>query len=160
MDRKYGRAPRGQKVVGRKPRNYGTIVTVIGALSVDGLDAVMTIEGGTSGDVFVMYTEHWLLPVLESGDVVVMDNLGAHKDIRVRELIEGVGAHLVFLPPYSPDLNPIELTWAKVKGFLRIAKARTLDALNNAVAFAMDLVTRSDARGWIRHCGYVVDQAA
>ena len=147
------------KVVGRKPRDHGTIVTVIGALSVDGLDAVMTVEGGTSGDVFIMYTEHWLLPVLESGDVVVRDNLGAHEDIRVRELIEGVGARLVVLPPHSPDLDPIELTWANVKGFLRIAKARTIDALNNAVAIAMDLVTRRDARGWIRHCGYVLDQA-
>jgi transposase len=132
---------------------------MIGALSLNGLGPLMTIEGATTGDVFVAYIDQLLVPELEPGDIVVMDNLAAHKDARVRELIESAGARLVFQPAYSPDLNPIELAWAKVKWFLKIAKARTHDALNNALAMVMQIIeVDGDAPGWFRHCGWTGGQ--
>lgn len=155
MTREYAWAPRGARAEDAVPRNRGTVTTLIGALTTDGLIAMMTIEGGTSGDVFVVYVEKVLLPELRPGDLVVMDNLGAHKDVRVKPLIESVGARVVYQPPYSPDLNPIELAWSKVKWWLRMAKARTREALDLAVAMVMDMVTPEDAVAWFRHCGYV-----
>lgn len=155
MTRQYAWAPRGTRAEDSIPRNRGTVTTVIGALTCDGLTAVMTTEGGTSGDVFAAYVEKVLLPELLPGDVVVMDNLAAHKDARVRELIESVRAHLVFQPAYSPDLNPIELAWSKLKWWLRAKKARTHAALDEAIATAMDsVITASDALAWFKHCGY------
>ena len=128
---------------------------MIGALSLKGLGPVMTIEGGTTGDVFVAYVDQLLVPELEPGDIVVMDNLAAHKDARVKALIEAAGARIVFQPAYSPDLNPIELAWAKVKWFLKIAKARTHDALNNALAMVMEIIAvDGDAEPWFKHCGW------
>lgn len=141
------------------PRNRGTVLTMIGALTLDGLTAMMTVEGGTSGDVFVAYVKHVLLPELRPGDIVVMDNLGAHKDVRVRPLIESAGAFVKYLPPYSPDLNPIEMAWSKVKQFLRTAKARSREALETALRWAMDITTASDAEGWFNECGYPVQQS-
>ena len=159
MTPRFARAPVGERAGDAIPRNRGAVLTMIGALDVDGVRAMMTIEGGTSGDVFVTFVEHVLCPELNEGDLVVMDNLGAHKDRRVKPLIEAVGARAVFLPPYSPDLNPIELTWSQIKTFLRKAKARCEESLNNALAMAMDMVRPSDARNWFRHCGYDAIQA-
>ena len=154
MTRERGWAPRGEPVTDVRPRNRGSVITMIGALTLDGLTAMMTVEGGTDAAVFETYVEHILVPELREGDIVVLDNLGAHRTPRVRELVEAAGARLWFTPPYSPEFNPIELAWAKLKRFLRLAKARTRDALNNAIALAMDLITGSDARAWFRHCGF------
>ena len=155
MSRQYAWAPRGTRAEDAIPRNRGTVTTVIGALTVDGLTAVMTIEGGTTGDVFVTYLEKVLLPQLLPGDIVVLDNLPAHKDARVRPLIESVRAHLVYQPAYSPDFNPIELAWSKLKWWLRTAKARTHSALDEAIATAMrTVITADDAFAWFAHCGY------
>lgn len=156
MTPSHARAPRGDRVGGYVPRNRGVVTTLIGALTADGLGALMTIEGATTGDVFHAYAEHVLAPELRPGDIVVVDNLAAHKDARVRAAIEARGARLKFLPPYSPDLNPIELAWSKVKQFLRLAGARTIDALNRAFAMAAEMITPANARNWMRHCGYPV----
>ena len=123
-----------QKVVDAVPRNRGTVITMVGALRMEGLVAMMTIQGGVCSDVFVSYVKQVLVPALQPGDIVVVDNLAAHKDPRVAELLDSVDASLLFLPPYSPDLNPIEECWSKVKGLLRTAKARTRQALDEAGA--------------------------
>lgn len=154
MTRRYARTPEGVRPDDVVPRNRGTITTVLGALRLNGLDALMAVEGGTSSEVFIAYTEQVLVPTLTKGDVVVVDNLAAHRHFRVRELIEAAGASLLFLPPYSPELNPIEECWSKVKSFLRTAKARTHAALYRALAMARELVTTEDSRGWFRHAGY------
>ena len=126
---------------------------MIGALTTSGLGAMMTVEGGTSGEVFVSYVERVLGPTLKVGDIVIADNLGAHKDARVRQAIEARGARLYFLPPYSPDLNPIEYAWAQVKRILKRMKARTYAALVKAIAKAMEIITSDNALAWIKHCG-------
>jgi transposase len=156
MTRLFGRAPRGARVVDAVPQNYGPNVTIIGALSCRGLEAVMTVEGATDGDVFRAYVEQVLGPTLVSGDVVLMDNLRAHKVTGIREAIERCGAHVQYLPPYSPDLSPIEPCWSKVKTALRKAKARTREALDSAVAHVLTTITATDARHWFAHCGYPV----
>ena len=155
MTRTHGRAPRGQPVHGRVPRCRGKVITIIGALTLKGLVAVMTVLGGTSGEVFLAYVREVLGPELRPGDVVVLDNLGAHKDKRVRAEIEGRGAKLVFQPPYSPDKNPIELTWAWLKQYLRTAEARSREAIDTAIAWAMELIPKDAPSAWIRHCGHV-----
>lgn len=154
MTRERGWSPRGEPVDDVRPRNRGSVITMIGALTLNGLTAMMTIEGGTDADVFEAYVAHFLVPELRPGDIVVLDNLGAHRTKRVRELIEAAGARLWFTPPYSPEFNPIELAWSKLKAFLRTAKARSREALDNAIALAMELITAKDARGWFRHCGF------
>ena len=154
MTRLYGRAPRGERAVGSVPQNYGANLTLIGALGTGGLGALMTIEGATDGAVFRAWTERVLCPTLEAGDVVVMDNLGAHKVRGIREAIEGRGAELLYLPPYSPDFSPIELCWSKLKAGLRGAGARTRRALESAIKRLMLTVTESDAEAWFAHCGY------
>lgn len=154
MTRDYGRAPRGKRTSDSAPRNRGTVTTILGALTLAGLEATMTVEGGTDGDVYVAFLEEVLAPKLQEGDLVVMDNAGAHKDPRVREVLARYGAKAVYLPPYSPDLNPIEMAWSKLKSFLRTAKARTIEALNLAIAMGMEIITPDDAVGWFRHCGY------
>ena len=120
-----------------------------------GLEAMMTIEGGTDGDVFVAFLDEILGPVLRNGDLVVMDNAGAHKDPRVRTTLEKYGAKPVYLPPYSPEFNPIEHAWFVLKDYLRSAKPRDVDALNLAIRTGMRLVTPAMARALVRHCGYV-----
>jgi transposase len=152
----YGRAPRGERVVGSTPQNYGQNVTLLGALSCTGLEAVMMIEGATDADVFRAYVQEVLCPTLRAGDIVVADNLSAHKAAGVQAAITATGARLLYLPPYSPDLNPIEPCWSKIKTFLRAAKARTRQALDAAVTRALATVTASDARAWFAHCGYVL----
>lgn len=156
MTRRYGRAPRGQRVTDRVPGDPGVNVTLIGALSLTGLKALMTIPGTTTGEVFRAYAEQVLGPTLRPGDVVVMDNLRAHKVSGVAEALVGRGAQVVYLPPYSPDLSPIEACWSKLKTALRGAKARTYEALDAALAEAWEAVTASDAQGWFTHCGYPI----
>jgi len=156
MTRLYGRAPTGARVVGHVPQNYGQNVTILGALGVCGLHAVMTVEGATDTAVFRAYVKQVLGPTLTPGDIVVMDNLRAHKAVGVQQAIARRGARLLYLPPYSPDLSPIEPGWSKVKTALRKAKARTRASLDKAIAGALVMVTPSDARGWFRHCGYAL----
>ena len=156
MTRAYGRGPRGERVVGAVPRNYGPNVTMIAALSLHGVEAVMTIDGATDADVFRAYVEQVLCPTLTAGDIVVMDNLRAHKVAGIRDRIEEQGARLMFLPPYSPDLSPIEPCWSKLKTLLRTVQARTREALDAAIQLVLAAVTPSDARGWFRHCGYAL----
>jgi transposase len=156
MTRLYGRAPKGHRVVGSIPQNWGRNITMLAALSVTGVVAAMTVEGATDTDVFCAYVSDVLSPTLETGDIVVMDNLSAHKAQRVRELIEARGARLVYLPPYSPDFNPIERCWSKIKTFLRAAKARTSERLNEAIKQAFETITEADARAWFKHCGYAL----
>lgn len=156
MTRLFGWAPRGERVVETVPQNYGPHVTMIGTLSLQGLDPVMMGEGATAGDVFRAYIEQGLGPIWVAGDVVIMDNVSAHKVAGIREAIEGRGAQVPYLPPYAPDLSPSELCWSKGKTALRKAKARTREALESALAQVMSTVTARDARNWFTHCGYTV----
>jgi len=155
MTRTHARSPKGDRAEGRVPRNRGNVITVIGALTLGGLTATMTVEGGTSGDVFLAYVEQVLGPELQPGDYVVMDNLGAHRDERVKAAIAATGAMAVYQPAYSPELNPIELAWSWLKSFLRTAGARTRESLDLMVGWAMEMIGPSDAIGWFRHCGFI-----
>lgn len=154
MTRRYGRAPRGERVYDSAPRNYGAHTSIIGALSLRGLVATMTVEGAVDTLCFDAYLEQVLAPQLQRGDVVVLDNLGAHRASRIEEVAESRGARVLWLPPYSPDYSPIEQCWSKIKSYLRAAKARTNEALDKALARAIELVTKADIRGWFNHCGY------
>jgi transposase len=154
LARLYGRAPRGTRALGSVPVNYGANLTIIGALGSTGLEALMTVEGATDGDVFLVYVKRVLAPTLHAGDIVIMDNLGAHKVDGVKEAIEACGASVLYLPPYSPDLSPIERCWSKLKTALRAIGARTRRALNRALAHALATITESDALAWFAHCGY------
>ncbi len=156
MTRLYGRAAPGERVYDRVPQNYGENITMLACLSEAGLSAPMTIEGAVDGTVFRAYVEQVLAPTLSQGDVVIMDNLGAHKVKGIREAIESRGAKVIYLPPYSPDLNPIEKCWSKIKTYLRAAKARTRETLEKALKEALLLVTEKDAQGWFASCGYPV----
>ena len=156
MTRDYGRGLPGERVSGDKPASYGGNVTMIGALGLDGMRALMTIGGSADGDVFEVYVKEVLGPALKRGDIVVMDNLSAHQVAGVRELIESRGAKLVYLPPYSPDFNPIEECWSKLKSILRSMGARTREALDAAIAIAVSMITVEDCQGWFADCGYAV----
>lgn len=154
MTRDYGRAPDGERVSGRRPFNRGENVTMIGAVGLGGIGPMMTINGGTSGPVFLSYVEHVLAPILRPGDVVLMDNLSAHKVANVESLIKARGAQLMYLPPYSPDLNPIEPMWSKLKSILKTIGARTRRKLDNAIGSAIQQISPADCLGWFAHCGY------
>lgn len=154
MTRNYARAPRGQRVKEATPQGHWRILTMLAALTIRGLEAPMTIAEPTDGDIFLAYLEQVLCPQLHPGQVVIMDNLSAHKVDGVRSLIEGAGARLMYLPPYSPDLNPIEQAWSKVKQLLRSLKARTAETLETAVAEALAAITTENAIAWFSHCGY------
>jgi transposase len=156
MTRLYGRAPAGERVVGSVPQNDGPNVTMLGALGIQGLQAMMTVDGATDAEVFRTDVKQVLGPTLTPGDMVVMDNLGAHKAIGVQQAMARRGARLRYVPPYSPDLSPIELCWSKLKTALRKAKVRTRAALDVAIAEAMMTVSHADAWGWFKHCGYPV----
>jgi transposase len=156
MTRLYGRAPAGERVMGSAPQNYGPNVTLLGALGVQGLHAVMTVDGATDTEVFRTYVRQVLGPTLTPGDIVVLDNVRAHKAVGVQQAIARRGARLLDLPPYSPDLSPIEPCWSKVKTALRKAKARTREALDMAITGALAPITNTDAQGWFRHCGYAL----
>jgi transposase len=154
MTRRYGRAPRGERVGDHVPAGKYHSTTMLGALRYDGTIAAMVYEGGTTGAVLQAFAEGELQTILRPKDIVVMDNLSAHKDTRVIAAIEAAGAVVCYLPPYSPDLNPIEKMWSKVKEILRSAKARTADALLDAIGMALRAVTAEDAEGRFAHCGY------
>lgn len=150
----YAWAPRGQRAHAAKPRNRARAVTLSGAMDVTGLVATMTVEGGTDGEVFRPYVAQVLAPHLRPGQVVLMDNLKAHKVAGLREALEAAHATLRYLPAYSPELSPIELCWSNVKTVLRTRAARTREALDLAWSAALATVTPSDARHWFAHCGY------
>jgi transposase len=156
MTRLYGRAAKGERVVEATPQNYGENITMLAALSLSGITAPMTINGAVDGEIFKIYVEQVLAPTLKAGDIVVMDNLPAHKVKGIEELIQERGARLIYLPPYSPDLNPIEKCWSKIKTYLRAAKARTRAELEKALAEALLLVSSKDAEGWFKCCGYAI----
>ncbi len=131
-------------------------MTTFAALSVVGMNAMMTIEGGTSAEVFVKWNEKVLVPDVREGAILVMDNLGADKGVRVRAVIEAAGANEAYFPLHSPDLNPIELAWTKVNQWFLTARRRTRAVIDEVLDNIMRLVTRDDAEGWFRHCGYRV----
>lgn len=154
MTRSRGRAAPGTRVFDSVPQNYGENVSMLAALSIKSVSAPMTITGAVDSLVFIEYLKQVLCPSLQAGDVVVMDNLSAHKVKTVRRLIEERGARLIYLPPYSPDLNPIEKCWSKIKTYLRAVKARTYEALSEALRQALLTITEEDAKGWFASCGY------
>ena len=154
MTRRYGRATRGERAYDSAPRNYGTHTSVIGAMGLRGLVAALTVEGAVDTEVFNAYAERVLEPRLRRGDVVVLDNLTAHRASRIEEVAAARGAQVLWLPPYSPDYSPIEQCWSKIKAYLRGAKARTREALERSLTAALGLVTKADIRGWSKHCGY------
>jgi transposase len=153
------RAPKGERAYGKAPKNWDKNVTLISSISLEGMGPSMSIEGSADGEAFVLYIEQFLCPKLKPGQVVVMDNLQVHKMRRGRELIEGRGCTLVFLPSYSPDFNPIEEAFSKVKTILRKAKARSFEALVEATGRALCAVSERDAFGFFTHCGYATLQA-
>ena len=157
MDRLRSRAPRGVRAYGRVPKNRGKNLTLIASMSLDGMGESMCVEGATDARAFEVYVEHFLAPTLGEGQVVVMDNLGAHRPKRITELIEARGAQLVFVPSYSPDLNPIEQAFSKIKNILRKLGGRTHEALLEAMEEALSKVTPADAAGWFDHCGYQLE---
>jgi len=156
MTRRRARAPWGARAVGRVPRNHGPNVTLLAALTPAGIGPTVAIIGAVDGAAFAAYAERILAPSLRPGQVVVLDNLSAHKSAEARKAVEAVGGRLLFLPAYSPDFNPIELAFAKVKHRLRAAAERTPDALVVATAAAIDAVSAADARGFYAHCGFAL----
>ena len=156
----YARAPKGQRASGSIPRNRGKNMTLIAALSRQGMTESLILDGAANGAVFERYVEQVLAPSLTAGQIVVMDNLSIHKGVKVRNAIEARGCQLLFLPSYSPDLSPIEEAFSKLKAALRRASARTREALQEAICQALDLITAQDARGWFAHCGYLLAESA
>ncbi len=150
----YAWAPRGERALCSVPRNRGSNTTVLSSMTIEGMGPSLTVEGATTSVVFEAYVERVLAPSLRRGQVVVLDNLSAHKGERVRELIERRGCELIYLPSYSPDFNPIEEAFSKIKGLLRKSEARTREALLEAIGAAISTVTAKDARGFFEHCGY------
>ena len=151
---RYGYAPKGKRSFGEAPRNRGRNTSILAAMGAQGLVTTMTIEGATNKEVFATYLDHFLCPTLRAGQTVIMDNLSVHKNEEVRAKIEACGCRLVFLPAYSPDFNPIEHAFSKLKQFLRKAKARTHEALQGAIGVGLDTITAKDARGWFKHCEF------
>lgn len=158
MTRLYGRAKAGQRGVDAAPAGHWCTTTMISSVRSDGSTACMVVDGATRQEVFRAYVEQILLPTLRTGDIVILDNLSAHKDAQAIARIKAVGATVKFLPPYSPDFNPIEKRWSKIKSILRTIKARTHEALVHAIAFALEAITAQDAKGWFKSCGYVYDK--
>jgi transposase len=156
MTRRYGRATPGQRGVDHVPNNYGTHQTMLAALSLEGLHAPWVVDGAVNGDLFRYWVRNVLGPTLQPGDIVLWDNLSAHKVAGIEALITARGARLLPLSPSSPAFNPIEQCWSKIKTSLRRAKARTLDALIDAIKHALDTVTVADIPGWFAHCGYPI----
>lgn len=154
MTRLRGRSKGGSRCIDDAPHGHWCTTTMISSVRLDGSTACMAIDDATSADVFREYVRHVLVPTLRPGNIVVLDNLSAHKDSESLDLIRAAAAEVWFLPPYSPDLNPIEKMWSKVKEFLRAAKARSFDALLAAIGEALKTVTAQDAHGWFESCGY------
>jgi transposase len=152
--RRYGRSPRGTRLHDHTPCSHWETHTVIAALRLEGLGAPAVFDGPIDSPTFLAYVEQVLVPTLRPGDVVVLDNLAVHKQPEVRTAIEQAGARVRFLPPYSPDFNPIELAFAKLKAFLRAARPRTFEQVCNLIALALDLFTPDECAAYARHCGY------
>ena len=156
MTRRFARSLKGDRAHGSAPINWERNISVIGAIRLDGIVTTLSIEGAADGEVFGCWVEQMLGPELRPGDIVVMDNLSAHKSARVKQAIRAAKALPIYLPPYSPDLSPIEPCWSKIKTYLRAKAARDRERLEEALAEAIALVTSQDARGWFSHCGYAV----
>jgi transposase len=156
LTRRRARAPRGERAIGRVPRNHGPNVTLLATLTPAGVGPALAITGAVDGAAFALFAERLLAPTLRPGQIVVLDNLSAHKSADARMALEAAGARVLFLPAYSPDFNPIELAFAKVKEHLRTAAERTPDGLVAATASAIDAVTAADARSYYAHCGFVL----
>ena len=150
----YAYAPIGERAFFEIPRNRGRNTTLLSSLNAEGMGSSMAVEGATTREVFEAYVEHFLAPTLKPGQLVVMDNLGAHRPKRVREIIEASGCELIYLPPYSPDFNPIEEAFSKVKHIMRKIGARSKEALIKAMGRALGAVSSQDVRGFFAHCGY------
>jgi transposase len=155
MTRRYGWGLRAARVREAVPAGHWRTLTVLAALTKDGILASMSVPAPTDGDVFLAFIEQALAPRLEPGHIVVMDNLSAHKVEGIRELIENRGAAVLYLPPYSPDFNPIEMAWSKMKQLMRGVKARAIDQLETALTQAIAAITPKDAIAFFRHCGYL-----
>ncbi len=155
MARRYGRAPRGQRLVAAVPHGHWKTSTFVAGLRCDGITAPLVIDGAINGETFRAWVEQFLAPALEPGDVVVMDNLASHKVAGVREAIEARGASLLYLPPYSPDLNPIEQAFAKLKALLRKRAARTVDALWDAIGELLGAFTTTECANYFANLGYL-----
>jgi transposase len=158
MTRRYGWGPRSERVREAVPAGHWRTLTVLAALTTEGILASMSIQSPTDGDVFLAFVEQVLAPRLEPGHLVILDNLGAHKVDGVRRMIESRGAAVLYLPPYSPDFNPIEQVWSKVKQLLRGIKARIVEQLEPALAHAIAAITTHDAKAFFHHCGYQIQQ--
>lgn len=158
LTRLSGRAPKGERLYdSESPGNRGQNISLIGAMSIDGLIATLTVVGSVNTHVFLFYIQEVLIPQLWPGAIVLMDNLPVHRAYVIREAIEAAGAKLVFLPPYSPDLSPIELCWSKLKQLLRSAKARTREALDPALTQIInDFISSDNALDWFAHCGLFI----
>ena len=154
MTRLYGRAPRGERAHDAAPHGHWAVRTIISSIRLDGTVASMTVDSATDGDAFRAYARRVLAPTLRPGDIVVPGNLSPHKDAQVDQAIRARGARVEFLPPYSPDLNPIEKMWSKVKAILRARAPRTSGGLHKAIAYALRQVTAEDARSFFESCGY------
>jgi transposase len=151
MTRLYARCLGGRRIHEATPGGHWKILTILGAMRLSGIAAAMTIEEATDAEIFLVYLEEVLCPALKAGDVVVMDNLSSHKVNGVSELIASRGAEVLYLPPYSPDLNPIEKAWSKIKQYLRSIRARTKEELDNGITEALALITPDNAQAWFRH---------
>ena len=150
----YAYSPKGRRAYAEVPRNRGKNTTLLASMSLEGMGPCLAVEGATSATVFESYVEQLLAPTLRRGQIIVVNNLSAHKGERVRELIEARGCELLYLPPYSPDFNPIEEAFSKIKGLLRKAQARSREALVEALGRAISAVSAMDARGFFKHSGY------
>lgn len=155
LARSFGRRLGGRRAFGHTPKNYGAGITVLGAMRRDGQLASLEVRGATDEIVMLTFIEEILSLVMEKGDVVVMDNLTSHKTRKVREAFAALGVEVCYLPPYSPDLNPIELCRSKFKSLLKQAAARSYESLSEAISEALNKITAADIENWARHCGYV-----
>lgn len=156
MTRLRGRAPRGQRLIAKVPHGHWKTTTLIAALGIEGVRCSTVVDGPIDGDVFEAFVKQVLVPQLKRGDLVVLDNLSSHKREETRKLIEAEGARLLFLPPYSPDFNPIEMIFSKVKQLLRALNCRRREDLWQAMQQVLDQVTATDAENCFRHCGYTL----
>lgn len=154
MVRTHGRCLRGQRLTDSAPAGHYRTSTLLSAMRLDGVVAPLLLDGAVNAHVFAAYIKECLAPALRPGDILIMDNLPAHKSVRVTQAIEGIGCTLVYLPPYSPDLSPIENMWSKVKARMREIAARTYEAVVDAVGVSLGAITRDDCDGYFQHCGY------
>jgi transposase len=158
MTRLRGRAPRGERLIEKVPHGHWRTTTLIAALDVHGVRCSTTVDGAVNGEVFTAFVEHVLTPTLDRDEIVIMDNLSAHKVHGVREAIESVGASVVYLPPYSPDLNPIELAFSKLRQLMRSCKHRLVEPLWRDVQRMLDAISPTDALHFYQHCGYAIQE--